>query len=511
MGGGACDTLRPVHEETATGRRTPRRWPRGPAWGLAAAVLARPPGDALARAPAPVDVPADDLRTVQIADLEVRGVEQTPEARILEVLAAEGLRAGAALVWPEDARIQRARARLLATDLFERVTLRLRPTATDPGRVTLTVELEERSSLAVTDLYLGTSRFTPFRGGVQVLERNFLGRGLQIGGGFVWGSLPQVPRSRRQQAFRLHVAAPRLRGTRFGLAGTIYGTSASEPYRIAGREDDPDPALFRTVDYGRIGGILGSTFNVAGRLVFGLDYRFERVHALLPTSPTYTAPDGRTAPVDLELPAGVSRLTSFNFGLNYDGREEAARFGKGARIALELQLSSPLVGSEYEFIKLVAGGAYSFRLPWGHWITPSVVAGQIAGRAPRFERFFAGDLSDWTPGRELGLIYTTRAPVDVFRTGIDGRTLGSLFARLDLEYVWPLFRRNRVRGIKAGYLLWSTGIFTFAGDADERSRRRAAGQWVAPLGFNANFGLRLETVLGAVDLTVGNVLQRVPL
>lgn len=499
---------------TWTGRSAPRRWPRGPAWGFAAAgVLAAPAAAADAHAPAaPADAPADDLRTVQIAALEVRGAEQTPADRILESLAAEGLRAGSALLWPEDARIQRARARLLATDLFERVTLRLRPTAADPSRVTLTVEVEERSSLAVTDLYLGTSQFTPFRGGLQVVERNFLGRALQIGGGFVWGSMPRhAPRGRRQQAFRLHLAAPRLRGTKFGLAGTIYVHSASEPYRIAGREDDPDPALFRTVDYGRIGGILGSTFNVGNHLVFGLDYRFERVNALLPAAPVYTAPDGAAAPIDLELRGGVHRLTSFNFGLNYDGREEAARFGKGARIALELQLSSPLVGSEYEFIKLVAGGAYSFRLPWGHWITPSVVAGQIAGRAPRFERFFAGDLSDWTPGRELGLIYTTRSPVDVFRTGIDRRVLGSLFARLDLEYVWPLFVRNRVRGIKAGYLLWSTGIFTFAGDADERARRRAAGEWAAPLGFNANFGLRLETVIGAVDLTVGNVLQRTPL
>lgn len=453
-----------------------------------------------------------EVRGVVIADLRVHGLEQTPPARVLDVLRAEGLTEGVTLLWPEDARVQRARARLLQTEAFERVTLRLRPLPGDPGRVSLAIEVEERSSLEITDLYLGTSRFTPFRGGLQALERNFLGRALQIGGGFVWGTLPrQVPRSRRQQAFRLHLAAPRLHGSRVGLAGTIYVHSASEPYRIAGREDDPDPALFRTVDYGRIGGILGTTFRPADRLVFGLDYRFERVGALLPENPVYTAPGGAVTPIDLELLPGVHRLTSVNLGLNYDGRDEAARLGKGARVALDLQLSSPLVGSEYEYIKLVAGGAYTFRLPWRHWITPSLVAGQIAGRAPRFERFFAGDLSDWTPGRELGLIYTTRSPVDVFGTGIDRRVLGSLFARLDLEYVWPLFQRNRVRGIKAGYLVWSTGVFTFAGDADERAKRRAAGEWAAPLGFNANFGLRLETVIGAVELTVGNVLRRTPL
>jgi outer membrane protein insertion porin family len=501
----------PQARDRRTWRAAPARRSRGPVWGLIAAGLvsstvgASPPAAPAAGAP-------QERRSVTIAAIDVRGVEQTPVARVLDVLAGEGLREGEALLWPEDPRVPRARARLLQTDAFERVTLRLRPRPGDPGAVTLTVDLEERSSLEITDLYLGTSRFTPFRGGLQALERNFLGRALHLGGGFVWGSLPQeVPRSRRQQAIRVHLAAPRLRSSRFGLAGTIYVHSASEPYRIAGPEHDPDPALFRTVDYGRIGGILGTTFNAGNRLVFGLDYRFERVGAQLPADPTYTPPGGDPVSVDLELLPGVHRLTSFNFGLNYDGREEAARFGKGARIALDVQLSSPLVGSQYEYIKLVFGGAYSFRLRWGHWITPSVLAGQIAGRAPRFERFFAGDLSEWTPGRELGLIYTTRSPVDVFGTGIDRRVFGSLFARFDLEYVWPLFQRNRVRGIKAGYLVWSTGIYTFAGDADERARRRLAGEWAAPVGFNANFGLRLETVVGAVELSVGNVLRRTPL
>ena len=250
---------------------------------------------------------------------------------------------------------------------------------------------------------------------------------------------------------------------------------------------------------------------ITSSLVFGVDYRFERVNALTPQDPSYLRPDGVTQPVDLDLQRGVHLLTSANFGLNYDGREEAARLGKGARFALELQLSSPLVGSSYEYMKLVAGGAYTFRLPWKHWITPSLVAGQIAGRAPRFERFYAGDLSDWTPGRELGIIYSTRGPVDVFGTGVDTRLFGSLFARFDLEYVWPLFSRNRVRGIKGGALYWSTGVFTFAGDAGERKARRAAGEVAAPLGFNANFGLRLETAIGVVDLSVGNVLRRTPL
>ena len=453
-----------------------------------------------------------EVRSVKLVALTVVGNEQFAAAQVLAVLAAEDLRVGAVLVWPDDPRVARARARLLATEDFERVTLKLRPVVGEEDSARLEIEVEERGSLAVTDLYLGTSRMTPFHGGFQVLERNFLGRAIRIGGGLVWGTLPrQIPLSRRQQALRVFIEAPRLRGTRFGVGGTVYVHSASEPYRIAGSVHDPDPKLFRTVDYGRAGGLLGTTFAVTSSLVLGVDYRIERVNAMLPTDPTYLRPDGATEAVDLDLQRGVHLLSSANFGLNYDGREEAARLGKGARFALELQLSSPLVGSSYEYMKLVAGGAYTFRLPWKHWITPSLVAGQIAGRAPRFERFYAGDLSDWTPGRELGIIYSTRGPVDVFGTGVDARLFGSLFARFDLEYVWPLFARNRVRGIKGGALYWSTGVFTFAGDAGERKARRAAGETAAPLGFNANFGLRLETAIGVVDLSVGNVLRRTPL
>jgi outer membrane protein insertion porin family len=453
-----------------------------------------------------------EQRSVKIVALAVLGNEQLVDARVLELVAAEDLTVGAVLRWPDDPRVRRARARLLATEAFERVTLRLRPVPGDPGSARLEVEVEERGSLELTDLYLGTSRMTPFHGGFQVLERSFLGRAIRIGGGLVWGTLPrQIPQSRRQQALRVFIEAPRLRGTRFGLGGTFYVHSASEPYRVSGAADDPDPKLFRTVDYGRVGGLLGTTFAVTSNLMLGVDYRFERVNALTPQDPTYLAPDGAARPVDLDLQRGVHLLTSANLGLNYDGREEAARLGKGARFALELQLSSPLVGSSYEYMKLVAGGAYTFRLPWRHWITPSLVAGQIAGRAPRFERFYAGDLSDWTPGRELGIIYSTRGPVDVFGTGVDTRLFGSLFARFDLEYVWPLFSRNRVRGIKGGALFWSAGVYTFAGDAAERKARRAAGEFAAPLGFNANFGLRLETAIGVFDLSVGNVLRRAPL
>ena len=60
-------------------------------------------------------------------------------------------------------------------------------------------------------------------------------------------------------------------------------------------------------------------------------------------------------------------------------------------------------------------------------MTPSALGGQLTGDAPRFERFHPGDFADWTPGRDMGLVYSTRLPIDVFKTG------GGKRAAADLE------------------------------------------------------------------------------
>ena len=166
---------------------------------------------------------------------------------------------------------------------------------------------------------------TPFRGGIQLVERNFLGRAIHIGGGFIWGSQPQqLAKARRQQGVRLFAKAPRLPGTRMGLSGTFYASSASEPYRVAGALNDPNPSLFRTFEYTRVGGILGASFPITSRFGFGIDYRFEQVGATPPENPLYVSPEGWTSAIDLGLLPGSRRLTSTNFTVNWDGRDRAA-------------------------------------------------------------------------------------------------------------------------------------------------------------------------------------------
>lgn len=450
-------------------------------------------------------------RTLHIERIEIRGREQVSERQIAVVLEREGLRAGADVQWPEDPRVVRARDRLRATGYFKQVTFRLEPLRDQPSRTILILELTERSSLSIPSVYLANSEMTPFHGGLEIFERNFMGRSVHLGGAFVWGTLPNIDRGNRQQAYQLFAEVPRLGTAPLGVLTRLYLVSANEPYRVSGTPGNPNPDQFRAFDYTRIGGLVGLTFPVLPDLTLAVDYRFERVDALLPVDPNRVTPEGEIVPVDLDMRDGIHRLTSANFHLAWDDRQGVGMAGKGGRIALDLQLSSPGLGSQYEYIKLVAGGAYTFRLPWKHWITPGITAGQLAGDAPVFEQFYSGDLSDWTPGREMGLRYSTRNPIDVFGTGVDRDPFGVLFGRADLEYVWPLFRRTRTRLFYGGDLFFSTGVFTLAGDRDQRAAAREAGRSPAPIGFNANAGVRLDTALGTVDLSVGNILRRTPL
>jgi len=450
-------------------------------------------------------------RVLRIERVAITGREQVSERQIKAVLEREGLVAGTELLWPEDERIDRARDRLRAMGYFKRVTLRVEPSPGQPDGVELYVDVVERSSVSISDIYLGSSELTPFHGGIALAERNFLGRGVLLGGALIWGAQPQVSKSRRQQAYKAFAEAPQLRAAPVGVLASGWFISASEAYRVAGAEDDPSPSLFRTFEYDRFGGQVGLSFPLTPRLELAADYTFERVAAFLPEDPIRVDEAGSLLELDLGLLDGVHRHTSVDFSLTYDGRDELFLVGKGGRVVLDIQTSSGATGSQYEYIKLVAAGAYSFRLPWRHWLTPSASGGQISGRAPLFERFYSGDLSVWTPGREQGLRYSTRNPVDVFGTGIGTREYGNLFGRIDLEYAWPLFRRTRTRGVYGGELDLSLGVFTLVGDPVERARRRSAEQRLAPVGAAADFGLRIDTALGTFNVSVGNVLRRTPL
>jgi outer membrane protein assembly factor BamA len=465
-----------------------------------------------------VEVPAQ--RAVEIVGLQIRGRTQVTAKQVTEALEAEGLVEGQQVFWPEDARIDRAVQRLAATGYFDQVAIRLVPIATpanskgrEDSRAWLIVDIHERGSLVIRQVDAASSLLTPFAGGLDLVERNLAGSRVHLGAAFVVGTPARVvPNDRRQQAYELYTELPVIAGTPLGVAASAYAILANEPYRIAGEFYDPSPTNFDTVPYSRFGGELGVTIPFRADLRLGIDFRFEAIDASLPSAgATQLLPDGETRELDLHLEAGLHYLSSAEFSFVWDERSRAAILGKGGHIRLDVQLSSPAIGSSYEYLRVLIGGGYSFRLPWGHWLSPSLWGGQIAGDAPRFELILPGDLSDWTPGRTHSLQYSTRWPVDTFKTGVNAFALAQIGGRVDLEYGIPLFRRPRTSFVYGGYLFFSAGIFTLTGTRAERTRRRELEQMVAPVGLNADFGLKLDTSIGTFDFSVGNVLRRLPL
>nr|WP_172305874.1 hypothetical protein [Pseudenhygromyxa sp. WMMC2535] len=452
-------------------------------------------------------------RAVEVVALQIRGRVQVAPKQILEALEAEGLEEGERVFWPEDPRIDRATARLASMGYFDQVALRLVPIAGSEDQAALVVDIHERGALAIADIHAQVSKLTPFAGGFELMERNLAGSSVHLGGGFVVGTRARgVEDRQRQQAAKLFVELPALAGSPLGVAASAYMVLANEPYRVAGYDDDPSPSNFDTVRYNRFGGVLGVTIPFHADLTMGIDFRFEAIDADLPeATPIRQLPSGEQLDLDLQLEDGLHYLSSAEFSVAWDQRGRAALLGKGGHIRLDVQLSSPAIGSSYEYLRVLIGGGYSFRLPWGHWLSPSLWGGQIAGDAPRFEAFLPGDLADWTPGRTMGVQYSTRWPIDTFNTGVDEIDLAQLGGRVDLEYGIPLFRRPRTEFVYGGYLYLSSGIFTLTGTREERSLRREAGQLVAPFGLNADFGLKLDTSLGTFDISVGSVLERTPL
>src|SRR5205823_5915442 len=81
-----------------------------------------------------------------------------------------------------------------------------------------------------------------------------LGLGISVGGGVIYAAHGNVVGSRDQWAGEVRLADGSLRGTRWGVMGSMTLVHGSEPYRVAGAEDDTSVVDFHAFPYRRFGG-----------------------------------------------------------------------------------------------------------------------------------------------------------------------------------------------------------------------------------------------------------------
>ncbi len=277
-----------------------------------------------------------------------------------------GLAPGAT-VDASDTRVEAARYRLLSLGYFLDVHLSV-TRGSRRGSVVLVVEVEERGTLVINELFPATSEATLFWGGADVSETNFLGRGINLGAGFVASTKPLVPYAHAGLGLRLHVGVPPLGGPNgLGLAVTGLYNDGSEFYRTSGADSDADPGRFVATRVRRIGGVLtvGKMFPTTCTPRVG--FREESVSATLPPPAlqTQTFPDGSEAPIDFMIHGGSSRVGTVGAGLDYDTRSDPVLPRSGMRLALSVEAGTSLLGSQ---LQLRQGGprrVFYLKMPRG--------------------------------------------------------------------------------------------------------------------------------------------------
>jgi outer membrane protein insertion porin family len=464
----------------------------GPAPGGAAAVDA---------APSPDDAAFPDANfgpLYVIEEVRVTGNRKTKTSLIVGELAVLGLAPGAS-VDASDARVETARYRLLSLGYFLDVHLSV-TRGSKRGAVVLVVEVEERGTLVINELFPATSEATLFWGGADLSETNFLGRGINLGAGFVLSTKPVVPDAHAGLGLRLHVGVPPLGGPNgVGLSVTGLYNDGSEFYRTSGADDNPDPGRFVATRVRRVGGVLTAGKMFPHNLHATASFRGEAVSATLPPQPqrTQILPDGDMPTIDFMIQGGMSRVGTVGAGLDYDTRSDPVLPRSGMRVALSVEAGTSLLGSSYDYVKAVFDGSFYLKMPHGA-LGFHLFAGALAGDAPYFDRFFVGDLDLLLPRRALGINFSTQPAPSFLGSSIAGQRYDNYAGRLLIEYAIPIWRHRGL--VYGGDAFVAAGLLGMADDEDMLTS--------PPIGLTGDLGLRLDTYVGVFTVSIANVLSR---
>jgi hypothetical protein len=439
----------------------------------------------------------------QLKQIEVRGNRKTRTALILREV---GLAAGDS-VTANDPRVSLARLRLLALGFFLDVHLSL-VKGEHRGLANLVIEVEERGTLILDALYLGTSDATAVWGGVAATERNLLGRGLSLGGGLVGSTRPQVAGAEPGFAGSLHVAGPpTFFSGRLGLQASFNVSRGSEFFRARGNDSDATPDDFVATNLRRLGGTFGAGRTLSRTFFLLGEARFESFQAVLPAVRSQTMPDRTSAAIPFAIRDGQSHLGSFSLTLDIDSRSDPVLPRNGHHVSLSVETASTTVASSYGFIKGVAQSSSYLPLRSGHVIGIHGFVGGIWGNAPYFDRFFIGDLNQLLPPRALGLNFSTQPSHDFLGTGIAGHRYDNVAGRVLIEYAIPIWSRHGL--LYRGDAFAALGALALCNPDDLKKNDIPLSRAIAT-DLTADLGIRLDTTIGIFTLSVANAIGRIP-
>ena len=449
-------------------------------------------------------VPDDEFGPVLLIEaIEIHGNTATQEEIIRRALPI----APGDILHASDKRLRNARFKVLALGYFRDVNVAMRK-GSQRGNVIIQIDVVERGTVVLNKLWFGRTPVSPYWLGVDVGERNLLGLGIALGGGFIYAASGGVEGDRNQWAGEIRLADGSLLGSRWGAQGSLTLVHGSEVYRVQGGEDDTEITNFRAFPYRRFGGRFAATYDLTALARLGITGRIENVDTELPAAPTQVLPDGRIAAIDLHLEPGESRIVTAGLTFDRDTRSDPILPHAGGRLTASFEVGSSALASDYDFATLFARYEHWWPLrEERHTIGLRLAGGVVTGYAPRFDRIYIGDINRMLTPRPLGLVLSNAAPIDVLSTRGDKPSYGDLGGIATVEYAAQLFRGPGKKRVYGGDLFIGAGIWGLAERDDYRLRD--TGFWNAlPVDLYMDAGLRIDTDVGIFELTIANALGR---
>src|SRR5262249_48691550 len=155
------------------------------------------------------------------------------------------------------------------------------------------------------------------------------------------------------------------------------------------------------------GGTVGVGRDLSVSTQVWANYRLERLSARVPLTASDSRGRGAEAtrePIDFDIQGGKSVLSTISATVQHDTRDKPILPTRGWFASLTTEVSLSPFGSDYSYARIDALASKWWTLPWDdHVLRLRLFAGVISGRAPFFERYYVGDLSDFRAARVLGL------------------------------------------------------------------------------------------------------------
>ncbi len=348
--------------------------------------------------------------------------------------------------------IKRSRNNLKRLGFFEDVNFIENP-GTTPEKLKLDLEVIEHPTGAITaGMGYSTVDKVIFTGSIS--QANFMGSGIKLE--------ISATVSANSNSYVLSLTEPWLFDKPISAGFDLYNTTKEYP----------------DFNMNKQGGTIRFGFPIFHRYTRGyLTYKYEDVDV---------SNVDASASATIKAQEGFTTVSSIRAYVKHDTRNDAFFPTEGYVLTSSVEVAGGILGGTTNFAKYEMSAQKFTPMPWDTTFSIRGMVGYIHGfdgqDVPIYERYFLGGISTIRgfATREVG-------PTDGLGEFIGGETM----MLMNLEYIFPLFNQDRIRGVA----FYDTGN-AYEGSLDITDLRHGAGvglRWFSPIGpIRLELGFNLD-------------------